>query len=186
MSKATQNVAGAEAAAVPVVEPRSAQGQIGPCYEPGGRSDLAVGEGTGPGDELVGRARSVLCLDSVVRQRLVWVVGEGPEAGHADPRSERVVVVSRQAYEGEHLARRRGFPTGGPVGRFAARGYRSSAGARRRAWQGLPPRLGAFGPPGRVRRAPRRVGRVTASHTSPPLLRCRSRRSEDTKRPHCA
>src|SRR5947208_5607768 len=107
MSKATQNVAGAEAAAVPVVEPRSAQGQIGPCYEPGGRSDLAVGEGTGPGDELVGRARGVLCLDSVVRQRLVWVGGEGPEAGHADPRSERIVVVSRQAYEGENLARLR-------------------------------------------------------------------------------
>ena len=58
----------------------------------------------GPGDELVGRAGRVVRLCRVVEQRLVGILDQLLVVGGADPAGEQVVVVGRQADEGEDLA----------------------------------------------------------------------------------
>ena len=107
VAEAAVDVAQAEAGVVPVVEPRAAEGQVPARPDERGRGDLLVGQRARPRDQLVRRSRREVALDRLVRQRLVLVLDEAPEVLRGDAAREQVVVVGRQADEGEHLARLR-------------------------------------------------------------------------------
>ena len=94
----------AEPAAVPVVEPRRAEGEIRPRLDPGVGADLAVGDRPGAGHELVRRSGRVVGGDGVVQERLVRVREQRPEVLGADPAREEVVVVGREAHHRQDLA----------------------------------------------------------------------------------
>ena len=104
MTEAAIDVAAAEATVIPVEELGLPKGQEWPRQDPGSRRDLPVRERTGPGHQLVGRTRRIVGGDRVIQEGLVLVVEQLRVVLHADPTGKRVVVVCRQADQGENLA----------------------------------------------------------------------------------
>src|SRR6476660_9360277 len=104
VAEAAIDVAEAEAAAIPVVEPCLADPQVGPRDDLRRRRDLVVTQCAGPSHELVRRTRRVMRLDRVVEQGLVRILEELLVGLVADPAGEQVVVVRRQADQCEYLA----------------------------------------------------------------------------------
>ena len=104
MTEPAVDVARPEAAPVPVVEPRAAQGQVASGQELGSGADLAIRQAPGPGHQLVRGSGWIVRLDGVIEERLVGIVDEGLVVPGADAPGELVVVVGRETDQGQDFA----------------------------------------------------------------------------------